>query len=55
MGIYYKGFGIIKKGNKWQIYLNGEIIIECKTLNECKNRIDTQTVSNDDSITIERR
>lgn len=40
----YKGFGIVKVGNKWQVWSRGYIVRECKTLKECKERIDTQTI-----------
>lgn len=40
----YKGFGIVKNGSHWEVWLEGEVIRVCNTLKECKNRIDTQTV-----------
>jgi hypothetical protein len=40
----YKGFAILKKGNKWQILNKGEVIKECDTLKEAKERIKNQTI-----------
>ena len=41
----YKGFGIFKvRNNQYEIYYNGIFIRSCKTLKECKDRIDNQTV-----------
>lgn len=44
-GGYYNGFYIAKWKSRWQIYnSNGEVLRKCKTLKECKERIDNQTV-----------
>jgi hypothetical protein len=42
--IEYKGFGILKVKNGYQVYIKGELIRTCKTLKEVKHRIDTQTI-----------
>lgn len=50
MARFYKGFIIENNttrhgGKQWTIYnINGEWLRNCKTLKECINRIDTQTV-----------
>ena len=44
-GGYYKGFFISFWKSRYQIHNNnGEVVRRCKTLKECKERIDTQTV-----------
>lgn len=40
----YKGFGIAKRGSKFLVYYQGIMIRACKTLKECKRRIDEQTI-----------
>lgn len=40
----YKGFGIVKNGSRWEIWTAGVMVRACKTLKECKERIDNQTV-----------
>ena len=40
----YKGFAIIRINKEYQVYLQGTIIRVCKTLKECKQRINNQTI-----------
>lgn len=41
---FYKGFGIRRNGKRFEIVLEGVVMRTCRTLRECKERIDTQTV-----------
>ena len=40
----YKGFAIQRVNRHYEVYLSGNLIRICKTLKECKRRIDTQTI-----------
>ena len=42
----YKGFTMLKRGNIWEVRLehSNDVIRECRSLKECMQRIDNQTI-----------